>query len=217
MSRSFKAERADERIEIIDPQAGGLLGGLGGLLEKFQQTGQGDRENAISVAEVIKRVTARRGPWFPWFVDRQSCRAISGPMEVGFYRLTNGSFSLSTYRRSDMQPDVQRDIELIEDAIYCIAMEMRKEAAMQVTLVFMNGPGVVGPSGQFGNIHSEEFPSNEKALERAFLLMDKSRGHSFAIRTGTVNSTGEFLWQEPEIRAEYDRRIKAGQRIKRRA
>jgi hypothetical protein len=193
------------------------LGGLGGLLEKFQQTGQGDRENAISVAEVIKRVTARRGPWFPWFVDRQSCRAISGPMEVGFYRLTNGSFSLSTYRRSDMQPDVQRDIELIEDAIYCIAMEMRKEAAMQVTLVFMNGPGFVGPSGQFGNIHSEEFPSNEKALERAFLLMDKSRGHSFAIRTGTANSTGEFLWQEPEIRAEYDRRINAGQRIKRRA
>jgi len=25
-----------------DPQAGGLLGGLGGLLEKFQQSGQGD-------------------------------------------------------------------------------------------------------------------------------------------------------------------------------
>jgi hypothetical protein len=175
------------------------------------------RENAIAVAQVIERVKARCGPRFPWLVDRQNCRAVSGPMEIGFYRLTNGSFSLSTYRRSDMQPDVQRDLELIEDAIYCIAMEMRKEAVMPVTLVFMDGPGFVGPNGHFGKIHTEEFPSNERALERAFILMDKSAGHSFAIRTGTANSTGEFLWQEPEIRAEYDRRMKAGQRVKRRA
>jgi hypothetical protein len=174
------------------------------------------RENAIAVAQVIERVKARRGPRFPWLVDRQNCRAISGAMEVGFYRLKNGGFSLSTYRRSDMQPDVQRDVELIEDATYCIAMEMRKEAAIPVTLVFMDGPGFVGPNGHFGKICTEEFPSNEKALARAFMLIDRSAGHSFAIRTGTANSAGEFLWNEPDIRSEYDRRMKAG-RIRRRA
>jgi len=137
-------------------------------------------------------------------------------MEVGFYRLTNGSFSLSNYRRADMHPDVQRDRELIEDAIFCIAMEMRKEADMPVTLVFMDGPSFAGPDGRFGNIHTKEFPSNERALEQAFRLMDTSAGHSFAIRTGTADTTGEFLWSEPEIRAEYERRMKAGLRINRR-
>jgi hypothetical protein len=131
-------------------------------------------------------------------------------MEVGFYKLTNGSFSLSTYRRADIQPDVLRDRELIEDAVYCIAMEMRKEAVMPVTLIWMDAPGFIGPDGRFGNIHTKEFPSNEKALEAAFQLIDVSKGHSFAIRTGTADSTGEFLWNEPEIRAEYERRMKAG-------
>jgi hypothetical protein len=174
------------------------------------------RENAIAVAQVIERVEARHGPHFPWLIDRQNCRAISGTMEVGFYKLTNGGFSLSTYRRADMQPDVQRDRELIEDAVYCIAMEMRKEAVMPVTLVWMDTPGFIGPDGRFGNIHTKEFPSNERALQAAFSLMDKSKGHSFSIRTGTANTTGEFLWNEPEMRAEYERRMKAGERIRRR-
>jgi hypothetical protein len=173
------------------------------------------RENAITVAQVIERVKARGGPQFPWLVDRQNCRAISGPMEVGFYKLKNGSFSLSTYRRADMHPDVQRDRELIEDAVYCIAMEMRKEAEMPVTLVFMDGPGFVGRDGRFGNIHTKEFPSNDKALQAAFMLIDVSKGQSFAIRTGTADSSGEFLCNDPEIRAEYERRMKAG-RINRR-
>jgi hypothetical protein len=174
------------------------------------------RENAITVAQLIERVKARGGPQFPWLVERQNCRAISGPMEVGFYKLKNGSFSLSTYRRADMHPDVQRDRELIEDAVYCIAMEMRKEAEMPVTLVFMDGPGFVGPDGRFGNIHTKEFLSNDKALQAAFGLIDVSKGQSFAIRTGTANSSGEFLWNDPEIRAEYDRRMKAGERMNRR-
>lgn len=174
------------------------------------------RENAIAVAQVIERVDARHGARFPWIVDRQNCRAISGAMEVGFYKLTNGSFSLSTYRRSDIQPDVQRDRELIEDATYCIAMEMRKEAVMPVTLIWMDAPGFTGQNGQFGNIHQREFQSNDAALEQAFRLIDKEAGYSFAIRTGTADSSGEFLWNEPEIRAENERRLKAGSRIRRR-
>ena len=46
-----------------------------------------------------------------------------GPMEVSFYTLTNGGFSLAHYTRKDGSPDVERDRELIEDAAYCIAKE----------------------------------------------------------------------------------------------
>jgi hypothetical protein len=47
--------------------------------------------------------------------------------------------------------------------------------------------------------------------------IDRSKGHSFAIREGTTNSSGEFLWNDPELRAENERRIKAGERSRPRA
>ena len=37
-----KQDRRRTRVPLPSPDAGGLLGGLGGLLEKFQQSGHGD-------------------------------------------------------------------------------------------------------------------------------------------------------------------------------
>jgi len=48
-------------------------------------------------------------------------------MEITFYKLASGSFSLAYYTRKDGYPDVQRDRELIDDATFYIAKEMRKE------------------------------------------------------------------------------------------
>jgi hypothetical protein len=111
---------------------------------------------------------------------------------------------------------VQRDRELIDDALFCIAKEMKKEAAIPVTLVYMAGQNFVDPNnGQFGMMKREEFPSNEAAIEQVCTLMDRSGFHSFAIKEGTADTSGEFLWNEPELRIEYDRRMKNG-RVKRR-
>ena len=59
-------------------------------------------------------------------------------MEVRFYKLTNGGgFSLASYTHENTIPDLQRNRELIEDAAFYIAKEMKKEAAIPVTLVYM--------------------------------------------------------------------------------
>ena len=42
LTRKQASTSAPGTSAAADPQAGGLLGGLGGLLEKFQQSGQGD-------------------------------------------------------------------------------------------------------------------------------------------------------------------------------
>jgi hypothetical protein len=168
------------------------------------------RNHAIELDEVLQRVKARGGPRMHWLVDRHGCRAILGPMEVSFYNLANGSFSLANYTRKDNYPDIERDREFIEDATFFIAQEMKKEAAIPVTLVYLDASGFADPNGHFGSMLHEEFPSNAAALKRAFQLMDQSKGHSFNIRTGTTNTTGELLWHEAELRAEYDRQNKKG-------
>jgi uncharacterized protein YidB (DUF937 family) len=42
LTRKQAPTPAPDTSPAADPQAGGLLGGLGGLLEKFQQSGHGD-------------------------------------------------------------------------------------------------------------------------------------------------------------------------------
>jgi hypothetical protein len=127
-------------------------------------------------------------------------------MEVSFYKLANGSFSLAQYRRSDTFPDVQRDRDLIDDATWYIAQEMKKEAAIPVTLVYLEGTNFAGTDGRFGGMRHEEFPSNEAAIGRVCELVKMSHMHSFAIRTGTATTSGEFLWNEAELRVECERR-----------
>lgn len=81
------------------------------------------REHAIDVDGMIQRVKGRGGPADHWTVDFGKGIATFGPMQVGFYGLKNGGFSLSSYTRRDDLPDVRRDAHLIEDAAYCIAAD----------------------------------------------------------------------------------------------
>jgi hypothetical protein len=174
------------------------------------------RNHAIELSKALERVKARGGPQMHWLVDRHGCRAILGMMEVSFYKLANGGFSLANYTRKDGYPDAERDQELIDDATFCIAEEMKKESAIPVTLAYVNGgPSFAGLDGKFGTTRVEEFPSNQAAINRVLLLMDQSKGHGFTIRAGTRNSTGELLWKEPELRAEYDRQNKARRALRR--
>lgn len=183
------------------------------IIEEDQQQIAAHRQHAIAVDEVLSRVEARGGPRLPWYVDRERCRATCGKMEVSFHKLTNGGFSLNQYTRKDTSPDVRRDRDLIDDATWHIAKEMKKDAAIPVTLVYMDGTNFPPAGGQFGSMRHEEFPTNEAAIQRVCSLMTMANLHSFTIRTGTATTTGDFLWNEPELRAECERRKN---RIKRR-
>lgn len=77
---------------------------------------------------------------------------------------------------------------------------MKKEAAIPVTLVYVNGPNCVGPNGQFGSMRHEE--SNDAAIRRATELIERPNVHSLAIREGTSISSGEFLWNDTDLRRE---------------
>ena len=79
------------------------------------------RDHSVRTAELLKRVEARGGPRAPWSVNVAEHKAVLGPIEVGFYLLPNGSFSLGTYTRRDKAPDLESDWPLIEDAASCIA------------------------------------------------------------------------------------------------
>ncbi len=107
------------------------------LAQGDQQAIDRHRDHATWLAEILKRVEDRGGPRAPWSVDHQRKRAVWGALSVSFYLLANGSFSLSTYTRKDHDPDVERDWDLIEDAVYCIAQEVGDGP---VTLVYHNKP-----------------------------------------------------------------------------
>ena len=84
------------------------------------------RQYAIDLDALLQRVSARGGPDVEWQVDVEKRVATLGPMRVGFYRLPNGGFSPSTYRRSDREPDLHRDARKLEDAYACIAIATHK-------------------------------------------------------------------------------------------
>lgn len=73
------------------------------------------------LAAMLERVNKRGGAKNVWSVSISNGNATFGALRVSFYKLMNGSFSLSTYTRKDMDPNVTRDMMLIEDAAYCIA------------------------------------------------------------------------------------------------
>lgn len=154
------------------------------------------REHAINLSNIITRVEARGGPRMPWVVDRQRSRATFGPMEVSFYTLTNGGFSLANYTRKDGSPDVERDHELIEDAAYCIAKEFESGP---VTLVYQDRPwraGVTKPT-------LENFPSKEAAIQRACDAMGSANFHDAFIMAGEPPKP---LLEKRELQRECERR-----------
>src|ERR1700688_2310243 len=67
------------------------------------------RLHTIGLSDLLERVEKRGGARIPWTVSIPEGKARLGPVEVGFYKLLSGGFSVSTYRRKDTDPDVQRD------------------------------------------------------------------------------------------------------------
>jgi transcriptional regulator with XRE-family HTH domain len=78
-------------------------------------------KHAEELAELLEKVSARGGAKEPWSVDISRGTAIFGQFRLGFYKLANGGFSPSYYRRLDKSPDLVRDREIFEDAVFCIA------------------------------------------------------------------------------------------------
>jgi hypothetical protein len=117
-------------------------------------------------------------------------------MEVSFYKLPNGGFSLANYTRKDGSPDVQRDWELIEDAAYCIAKEFMSGP---VTLVYHDRPWRAGVARQT----LKDFPSKEAAIQRACAAMDTANFYDAFIMAG---SPPQPLLDKYELRLECERR-----------
>lgn len=84
------------------------------------------RNHANEISSILNRVDSRNGPENPWKVDIKKKMANFGPFSVSFYLLANGGFSLAGYSRKDMNPDVKRDQNHIEDAVYWIAQSIDK-------------------------------------------------------------------------------------------
>lgn len=157
------------------------------------------RAHAINLADILARVDARGGPRLPWVVDRERSRATLGTMEVSFYVLANGSFSLGNYTRKDGDPDVRRDQEFIEDAAYCIAREF---TTGPVTLVSSDRPwrsGVTKPE-------YKNFPSKSAAIRYACAKLGSEHFHDPFIM---ARAGPEPLMDKQELRRECERRRKS--------
>jgi hypothetical protein len=93
-----------------------------------------DHDKAL--AAVLRRVEARGGPAAPWRVNLKERRATLGRMDVGFYKLESGGFSLANYRRGDRDQDGERDRTLIEDAVAAFAAAVSQARAERPTLAW---------------------------------------------------------------------------------
>lgn len=83
------------------------------------------RQHEGQIDAMCVSVNARGGCSLEWEVDLDKGSAHSGAFHLGFYRLANGSFSPSTFRRSDgRSPDLLRDRHIVEDAIFAIAQKL---------------------------------------------------------------------------------------------
>ena len=85
------------------------------------------REKSLDLYSILEKVESRGGPAAPWDVNLKKCQATLGPISVSFYRLKNGGFSPSFYRRNDIKADRERDRILLEDAFACIAKAISNE------------------------------------------------------------------------------------------
>jgi transcriptional regulator with XRE-family HTH domain len=154
------------------------------------------RMHAINLSEILARVEKRGGPRVPWTVDRQRSCATLGPMEVSYYTLLNGGFSLATYTRKDGDPDVQRDWELIEDAMFCIARTLE---AGPVTLIYHDRPW------RNGTMHQtfKRFASTNEAIQYASAALGSPDFHDPFIVAG---DPAQPVLDKHELRRECERR-----------
>jgi hypothetical protein len=162
------------------------------------------RAHAIRMDELLARVEARGGPRVPWLVDRGRQIATLGPMEVSYYKLESGSFSLANYRRKDADPDVQRDWEAIEDAAASIAYALRKDPDYgPVTLVVHDGPAL----GRVVQQELTEFASNREALRVVCSRLGSPSFHDpFIMGPSRSQKRPDLIWDRHDLRRECDRR-----------
>jgi|SRR5579859_653560 len=97
------------------------------VMERDQDQIDRIRSHDEVLVQILREVEERGGPAAPWAVDLEHCRATFSHAEVGFYRLANGGFNVSTYRRFDRPPSDDDRLE-IADAAYCIAQAFSRAA-----------------------------------------------------------------------------------------
>jgi hypothetical protein len=119
------------------------------------------RQHAQEIAHIIKLVEERGGTRDPWSVNMTKCLATFGPFEVGFYKLANGGFSFSSYRRLDGPPDLKRDQPYLEDAAYAISKAFSRIAAARPAL-----QRVASYIRQHSSIFVTDGPASLPAAER---------------------------------------------------
>jgi hypothetical protein len=174
------------------------------IIENDQDQIARHRAHSINLDDLLARVEARGGARLPWTVDWDRGQATLGPMEVSFYKLLNGGFSLGTYRRKDGDPDVERDREIIEDAAFCIAQALKKKNPDfgPVTLFVHDGPAL----GRVAQQRIEKFPTANEAILRVCNAIGSPGFHDPFITTG---SPTELLWDVQDLRRECERRTMA--------
>jgi hypothetical protein len=160
---------------------------------------------AVDLAALLARVEKRGGPRTVWQVDHSRGRAASGKIEVSFYKLQNGGFSLANYTRRDMAPDLQRDRELVDDAAYYIALSRRKEP--EYGPVILNWTAVSPKSGgRSAKPEAKRFSTNEAALKFACKHIGAPNFVDSFITTPTPS---DILFDKHELRQECETRSAA--------
>lgn len=162
------------------------------------------RLHTVNFEAILSRVEKRGAARLPWVVDWDKGKATLGPMEVGFYKLLSGGFSVSTYRRNDGNPDVERDADFIEEAIYCIAQALKKQNPDfgPVVLVVHNGT----TKGRVASQQFETFPTLKAAVQHACQVFGTPSFHEPFIAT---ESPMELLYDHHELQRICQRRIEA--------
>lgn len=174
------------------------------IIEDDQDQIDRHRLHTINFDAILSRVEKRNTARLPWVVDWDKGKATLGPIEVGFYKLASGGFSLSTYRRSDGYPDVERDADLIEEAVYSIAQALKKQNPDfgPVVLVADDGPA----KGRVASQRFETFPTLKAAVQRA---CEASGTPGFYEPFIATKSPMELLLDHHELRRICQRRIDA--------
>jgi prepilin-type N-terminal cleavage/methylation domain-containing protein len=86
-----------------------------------------ERARNMNIEGMVARVQFRGGARLPWDVNVKKHYAELGAMRVSFITLPDGAFLLTSYRRTDQEPNAARDREFIEDAAWCISRALEED------------------------------------------------------------------------------------------
>jgi hypothetical protein len=170
------------------------------IVEDDQEQISKHRQLALDLDGLLRRVEARGGPSIPWTVNMHESRATLGSVEVSFYKLQNGGFSLSYYTRRDMPPDAQRDQQLIEDAAFCIAKEFEKNGKRAAALNAV-ADDVKSRSTEFGSYGPNVLDRDTKQIQqqRIEALADQIADLAAKAAQGLPTTPQQFYAVQSEI------------------